>query len=154
MQLFFSFIAMSVCDWMCNKILIADYVIYGMCENSWNFLYRYFTCIIFLVELYILHCLYMFEKNICGHIYIYCLVFIHSQSSYTQGLTLRRARMPRACRSCLMAHKLLWLSVRLGKWFFSLGTYVFSQQYTYISFTELVQILAGYMKIFEGHTNF
>ena len=47
-----------------------------------------------------------------------------------QGSTLRHARVPRACRSCPRAHKLLWLCARLGKWFFSLGMYLFFQQYT------------------------
>ena len=42
-----------------------------------------------------------------------------------QGLTLRRARMPGAFRSCPRAHKLLWLLACLGKWFFSLGMYFF-----------------------------
>ena len=47
-----------------------------------------------------------------------------------QGPTLRHAHIPMACRSCLRAHKLLWLPVRQGKWFFSLGMYLFSQQCT------------------------
>ena len=51
------------------------------------------------------------------------LQFIHIS---VQGSTLRHARMPGACRSCLRAHKLLWLRARQGKWFFSLGMYLFS----------------------------
>ena len=38
-----------------------------------------------------------------------------------QGLTLRHARMPGACKSCPRAHKLLWLRVRQGKWCFNLA---------------------------------
>ena len=47
-----------------------------------------------------------------------------------QGSTLRHARMPGACRSCLRAHKLFWLHARQGKWFFNLGMYLFSQKCT------------------------
>ena len=54
--------------------------------------------------------------------------------------------MPGACRSCLRAHKLLWLRARQGKWFFSLGMYT--------TFTGLVLILAGHAEIFAGHVNF
>ena len=37
------------------------------------------------------------------------------EAEICQGSTLRRARVPRACRSCARAHKLLWLGARLGK---------------------------------------
>ena len=68
------------------------------------------------------------------------------------GSTLRRARMPGACRSCLRAHKLLWLRARQGKWFLQSGhALIFTA--VYITFTGLVKILAGHLKIFPGHVN-
>ena len=48
----------------------------------------------------------------------------------SQDSTLRRARMPEACRSCPTAHKRLWLRARLGKWFLNRGMYLLSQQST------------------------
>ena len=70
-----------------------------------------------------------------------------------QGLTLRRARMPGACRSCPRAHKLFWLRARLGNWFLQSGHVVIFLA-VYISLTRLVQILAGHVKISAGHVHF
>ena len=51
------------------------------------------------------------------------------------------AHMPRACRFCPRAHKLLWLRAALGKWFFSLGNaHVLIFPALYMSFTGLVRI--------------
>ena len=65
---------------------------------------------------------------------------------HSQGSTLRRARMPGACRSCPGAHKHLRLRARLGKWFFNLGMYLLSQQYT--------SALQGLYKFFWACENF
>ena len=59
-----------------------------------------------------------------GSVYLE-LDVIWKDSMTQQGLTLRCARMPGACWSCLRAHKLLWLCARQGKWFFSLGMYLY-----------------------------
>ena len=69
-----------------------------------------------------------------------------------QGSTLRHARMPWACRSCLRAHKLLWLRAQQGKWF-SVWTCTYFPSSVH-KLTGLVQILAGHVKIIAGHVNF
>ena len=40
------------------------------------------------------------------------------ENSLVQGSTLRCACIPRACRFCLSAHKIVWLWAWLSKWFF------------------------------------
>ena len=57
--------------------------------------------------------------------------------------------MPGACRSCPRAHKLL--CARLGK--FQYGHALIFPTVC-ISFTGLVQVLAGHVKIFAGQVNF
>ena len=79
-----------------------------------------------------------------------CLWWMH------QGSTLRRARMPGACRSCPRTHKLLWLRAWLAvtaEVNFQYG-HVLTVTAVYVSFTGLVQILAGHVKIFAGKVHF
>ena len=60
--------------------------------------------------------------------------------------------MPRACRFCLRAHKLV-VTCPTGQVIFQYGhVLIFSA--VYIIFTGFVQILAGHVKIFAGQVNF
>ena len=71
---------------------------------------------------------------------------------YTQRSTLRRARMHGACRSRLRANKLV-ATCPTGQVIFQ-SRHVLIFPAVYRTFTGLVQILAGHVKIFARHVNF
>ena len=60
---------------------------------------------------------YKFSGQVAQKIFGPSLPTLDQSIHPCQGLTLRHSHMPRACRFCLRACKLLWLHAQLGKWF-------------------------------------